>query len=95
MSSATFSMRLDVKTKNALEAEARRRDRSAAYIANEAITSFLDKQAYKQSCIEEAVKEADKGFFISEQSMLSWMELLETDPDAPAPQPDIRPEKTP
>jgi predicted transcriptional regulator len=37
MTTATFSMRTDAETKKALEAEAKRQDRSAAYIAQRAI----------------------------------------------------------
>jgi predicted transcriptional regulator len=92
MPSATFSMRMDAKTKSGLEAEAKRRDRSSAYIANEAIEAFLDKQAYKRECLEAAIAEADKGVFISEEAMDRWMESWGTENELPPPEPDIFPE---
>lgn len=92
MPSATFSMRMDADTKAALEAEAKRLNRSVAYVANEAITDFLDKRAYKRECIEAAAREADKGVFISEEAMMNWLEKLEIDPDATPPEPDIFPD---
>ena len=93
MPSATFSMRMDAITKSSLEAEAKRRDRSAAYVANEAIQSYLDKQAYKRESLLAAIEEADKGIFISEEAMDKWMDSWGTDNELPAPEPDIFPEK--
>lgn len=93
MATTTFSMRMDADVKSALEAEAKRLDRSIAYVANEAISEFLDKRAYKRECIEAAALEADKGIFISEEAMMDWLDRLETDPDATPPEPDIFPDQ--
>lgn len=93
MPSATFSMRMDANTKSSLEAEAKRRDRSTAYVVNEAIQSYLDKQAYKRESLLAAIEEADKGIFISEEAMDKWMESWGTENELPAPEPDIFPEK--
>lgn len=92
MPSATFSMRLDTKTKTALETEARRQDRSSAYIAKEAIESYLDKQAYKRESLAAAIAEADKGVFVSGEAVDRWMESWDTDTELPRPEPDIFPE---
>lgn len=92
MTAATFSMRMDAKTKNALEAEARRQDRSAAYVANEAIEDFLGKRAYKRECLRAAIEEADKGVFISEEAMDRWIDSWDTENELPPPEPDIFPE---
>ena len=91
MPSATFSMRMDAKTKKALESEAQRRDRSAAYIAGEAIAAYLDKQAYKRECLLEAAAEADKGVFISEEALDRWMDSWGDENELPPPEPDIFP----
>lgn len=37
----------------------------------------------------ERIVEADKGAFISEEAMMRWMDLLEDDIEAPAPEPDV------
>lgn len=91
MTSATFSMRMDARTKSALEAEAKRRDRSAAYVAQKAIEDFLDRQSYKQESLLAAIEEADKGVFISEEAMDKWIDSWDTDEELPPPQPDIFP----
>jgi predicted transcriptional regulator len=93
LTSVTFSMRMDAKTKGALEAEAKRRDRSAAYVANEAIEDFLDKQAYKRESLRAAIEEADKGVFISEEAMDQWIDSWDSENELPPPEPDIFPEK--
>lgn len=93
MPSATFSMRMDAAVKSALEAEAKRLDRSIAYLANEAISEFLEKRAYKRACIEAAALEADEGIFISEEAMMDWLGRLEADPNSKPPEPDIFPEQ--
>lgn len=92
MPTTTFTMRLDEETKKALEAEAKRRDRSAAYIAKQAITDLLEREAYKREAIEEAIKEADTGVFISGKVVMGWMDRWADGHDEPMPKPDIFPE---
>ena len=93
MPTTTFSMRMDAETKKALEAEAKLRDRSAAWVAKEAIADFLDRQAYKRECLEEAIRRADKGIFISEEAMDRWVDSWDTENELPPPEPDIFPNK--
>ncbi|MEM0898868.1 MAG: hypothetical protein AAGI92_02835 [Pseudomonadota bacterium] len=89
MATTTFTMRLDEETKKALEAEARRNDRSAGYIAKKAITEMLDREAYKREQIAEAVKEADKGSFISEEAIDAWVDSWGTENELPPPEADV------
>jgi len=78
MSTIPFTMRLDEDIKRELEAEAKLADRSASYIATKAIKE-----------IQEAIAEADKGAFISEEKMTEWFESLGTDNELPEPEPDV------
>jgi predicted transcriptional regulator len=91
MTSATFSMRMDRATKKALEDEARRMDRSAAWVANAAIAGFLDRAAYKREQIAALITEADKGVFVSEERMMAAMERWADGHEEPPPEPDIFP----
>lgn len=93
MTTATFSMRMDAKTKSALEAEAKRQDRSAAFVAKEAIEDFLDRRAYKRESLLAAMAEADKGVFISEEAMDKWIDSWDSENELPPPEVDIFPEK--
>ena len=94
MASVPFSFRLDESLKKRLEQAAQGQDRSASYMAVKAIEQFLNARDTKRSAIEEAVKEADKGVFISSQAMNNWMDSWESDEELPVPEPDIFPIKS-
>lgn len=91
MTTPRFTMRLDPELRDWLDAEAKRKDRSAAYLAKEAIQALKDKTEAKAQMIREAVAEADKGVFISEDKMTAWFETLGTDNELPEPEADIFP----
>jgi len=89
MGTVPFTMRLEVDLKTSLEAEAAREDRSAAYLATRAIRVMLEAKAAKRRIIEDAMSEADKGEFISDEKMNAWFQSLGTDNELPEPEPDI------
>ncbi|MFV0292883.1 MAG: CopG family ribbon-helix-helix protein [Paracoccus sp. (in: a-proteobacteria)] len=89
MTSPRFTMRLDPELKNWLEAEAKRKDRSAAWLAKQAIQAMKDETEARTMVIREAVAEAEKGVFISEEKMSAWFESLGTDNELPEPEPDV------
>ena len=91
MNSPRFTMRLDPELKDWLETEAKRCDRSAAYLAKKAIEALKNQTEAKAQIIREAVAEADKGVFISEGKMTAWMDSWDTDNELPPPEPDIFP----
>jgi predicted transcriptional regulator len=93
MSSVPFSLRLEPKIRSQLEQEAKSLDRSASYVATKAIESFLEARADRRRALEEAVAEADKGVFISEEAMNAWINSWGTDNELPPPEPDIFPDK--
>lgn len=94
MTSPVFTMRLDPELKDWLEAEAKRQDRSAAYVAKQAIQSLKEETEAKAQIISEAIAEADKGVFISEDAMNAWMDSWDTDAELPPPEPDIFPQQS-
>lgn len=69
MASARLSVLIDPELKAWLEEEAKLKDRSAGYVAIEAIRALKEATERKHRMIEEALKEADKGVFISEEAM--------------------------
>ncbi|AXS39330.1 hypothetical protein [Breoghania sp. L-A4] len=91
-SSARFSMRLEPELKAWLEQEAKRQDRSAGYIAARAIAAQKVRSEARHRVIAEAIAEADKGIFVSEEAMNAWVASWDTDMELPEPQPDIVPE---
>ena len=91
MGTTPFTMRLDDELKRSLEAEAKREDRSASYLATRAIKNMLSAKDAKRRVIEAAMAEAEKGIFISEEKMTAWFLSLGTDHELPEPEPDIFP----
>jgi predicted transcriptional regulator len=93
MTTTPFSIRLDTKLKARLEKEAKRRSRTAGFIANRAIKFYFEQLDRQMLELEKAVAEADKGIFISGEKVFEWMNSWGTDNELPPPEPDIFPEK--
>ncbi|MBC7283251.1 hypothetical protein [Hoeflea sp.] len=89
MSAVPFTMRLDKDLKTSLEAEAKLEDRSASYLATRAIRMMLEAKVAKRRLIGEAVAEADKGAFVSEEKMNAWFQSIGSDHELPEPEPDV------
>ena len=92
MTTTPFSLRLDAKMKKRLVKEANLEKRSAGFIVQEALASYLDGKDYERQMAEEAFAEAEKGVFISGEKVHAWMESLGTDKELPFPEPDIFPD---
>lgn len=91
-SGTTFSIRIPVETKRELEEYARATKRSSAFIAKEAIDAHLAERRAYLAAIDEAVKEADEGVFVSGEAVLTWLRSWGTEDELPRPEPDIFPD---
>jgi predicted transcriptional regulator len=92
MATVPFSIRLDSKLKSRLEKEAKRRDRTAGFLANRAIKLYFEQLDSLNKEFDDAEAEADKGVFISEEAVNAWMKSWGTGRELPPPEPDIFPE---
>ena len=90
MATERLSLRIDANLKKSLELEARREERSASYLAVKAIEAMLRERAAKRAAIREAVAEADKGAFISQEAMDAWVSSWGEDAELPPPEPDVQ-----
>ncbi len=82
-------MRMDVELKKALEEQAKLEDRSASYIAHRALEEWAQREkAYDQE-IQIALKEAEKGEWVSSAALDLWMERWVEGHDDPFPEPDV------
>ncbi len=88
MPSVTFSMRMDTDVKRRLEETARLRERSAAFVVNEAIENFFERQDALQQAIRDAIDD-DDGTRYSEEVITKWMDRWADGHDDPFPEPDI------
>ena len=89
MASARFSMRLEPELRDWLDQEAKRKDRSAGYIATQAIRSLKQEMELKRQLIQQTMQDADRGEFVSEQAMTKWFLSLGTENELPEPEPDV------
>ena len=64
--STTITVRLDAKIKRRLEALARSTRRSKSFLAAEAISAYVEANAWQAAETEKALKEADAGDFASD-----------------------------
>ena len=90
MATERLSLRIDANLKKSLELEARREERSASYLAVKAIEAMLRERAEKRAAVSEAVAEADKGAFISQEAMDTWISSWGEEAELPPPEPDVQ-----
>jgi predicted transcriptional regulator len=64
-------------------------------LINEALSRYIDDETDYHAAIDEALKEAEAGIFISGDKFLDWIKSWGTENELLMPEPDIFPEKTP
>lgn len=89
MPSVPFSVRIDDALKKRIDHLCDLTDRSQGFVASKALEEYLERYQWKIEALKRAKEEADKGEFISHDSMLSWVESIGTDEEKTAPTPDI------
>jgi RHH-type transcriptional regulator, rel operon repressor / antitoxin RelB len=90
MTKTMISARVDVDLNNELEALAAATQRSKAFLINEALESYIDRQRWMEERIEASIKESDEsGEFISNEAMMKWLDSWGTEDELPPPEPDI------
>jgi len=87
--SSVLSVRVPERLKGQLESLSKASKRSKAYLATEALTDYVKKNAWKAQELHAAIKEADKGVFISHEAMLSWAASLGTGKRTAVPKPNV------
>jgi predicted transcriptional regulator len=94
MASTVLSVRVPEELKEQLEFLSRATKRSKAYLAAEALSEYVRRNAWKAKELQEAVAEADKGVFISHEAMAAWVDSRGSDHELPPPAPDVIPSDT-
>ena len=72
MASTVLSVRVPKKLKDQLEYLSRSSKRSKGYLTTEALGDYVKKNAWRAKELHEAIKEADKGVFLSYKAMVAW-----------------------
>ncbi|MBI1866775.1 MAG: ribbon-helix-helix protein, CopG family [Methylocystis sp.] len=91
MSSTVLSVRVPEELKEQLDYLSRATKRSKAYLAAEALADYVKKNSFKAKELHEALREADKGVFISHTAMLEWVDSLGAGAAIDPPRPDVFP----
>lgn len=69
MATEAFSVRTDSRKVKLLNKLAKQEDRSRNYIVNQAIDQLLELRAWQDKRVEDGIKAADEGRFVSEVEM--------------------------
>ena len=84
----TMTLRLDDETNDRLSKLAGATDRSKAYLATQALKSFLENNEWQVLEIKEALAEADTAGpdqFVDNDTVMAWMETWGTDHERNSP----------
>ena len=86
MPTSTFTTRIDVNLKERLQTIARQEQRSASFMANQAIEHFVEEREATRALVETGLMLIEKGApTISSEAIHAWMNGPE---DAAFPAPD-------
>jgi RHH-type transcriptional regulator, rel operon repressor / antitoxin RelB len=69
MASRTLTVRIDPEMKAELDAIAAARDRDRSYLVKEALREYLEVQKWHMEHLQQGLREADAGNFVSEAKM--------------------------
>ena len=89
MASAQFSIRIPEKLKSSLEQISKISHRSQSQIAVKAIAEYVEKNEWRMKAIGNTKNEADKGVFVSQESINAWLDSWGTENELSAPEADI------
>lgn len=90
MASTVLSVRVPEELKEQLDYLSRSTKRSRAYLAAKALGDYVRKNAWRAKELHEAIKEADKGVFVSHDAMMEWADKLGTSAETAPPKPNVR-----
>ncbi|MGA1803778.1 CopG family ribbon-helix-helix protein [Rhizobium sp. HT1-10] len=90
MSDNTVFVHLSDDTKRRLDRLSQATDRSATSITAEALEAYLAQQEWQIAAIDDAIRLAESGEFVSHEAMKSWLTSWGTAEETSAPRPLTR-----
>ncbi len=84
-----ISLRIPDTVKDRLDRLADSTKRSRSFLASEALNEYLERHEWQIATIDDAVKEADKGVFVSQEAVSDWLASWGTQNELPVPKPDV------
>lgn len=86
-----ITVRVKPELREWFEREAKRQDRSVGYMVSQTMEQRKQASEARDQMIRDAMAEADKGVFVSEEKMNAWVMSWDTENELPPPEPDIFP----
>jgi RHH-type transcriptional regulator, rel operon repressor / antitoxin RelB len=68
-----LSIRIDTRTKKRLEMLSKQAKRSKSFLAAEAITAYVESEAWQLGEIEEGIADLEAGRQVSHEEVAKWM----------------------
>jgi len=90
MTDNTVFVHLSDDTKRRLDRLSQATDRSATSITAEALEAYLAEQEWQIAAIDDAIRLAERGEFVSHEAMTSWLTSWGTAEETSAPRPLTR-----
>ncbi len=84
-----ISLRIPDTVKDRLDRLAGSTKRSRSFLASEALNEYLERHEWQIATIDDAVKETDKGVFVSQEAVSDWLTSWGTQNELPVPKPDV------
>ena len=89
MASDRITIRVEPELKQWFEQQAKRKDRSVGYMVTQSMEQTKRSSEARDQMIRDAMAEADKGVFVSEEAVHKWMDSWDTENELPLPEPDV------
>ena len=84
-----ITIRVKPELRQWFEQQAKRKDRSVGYLVSQSMEQTKRASEAKDQMIRNAMAEADKDVFVSEEKMTAWFMSLDTENELPMPEPDV------
>ena len=89
MASDRITVRVEPELREWFEKQAKRKDRSLGYMVVQSMEQTKRSTEGRDQMIRDAMAEADKGVFVSEEAVHKWMDSWDSENELPFPEPDV------
>jgi predicted transcriptional regulator len=89
MANDRITIRVEPELKQWFEEQAKRKDRSVGYLVSKAMEQTKRASEARDQMIRDAMAEADKGVFVSQEAVHKWMDSWDSETELPFPEPDV------
>lgn len=89
MANDRITIRVKPELKQWFEQQAKRKDRSLGYVVVQSMEQTKRSSQARDQMIRDAMAEADKGVFVSQEAVHKWMDSWDSDNELPLPEPDV------